>query len=572
MKFVATRLGYKALLLLTLLSFVGCGGGAPQSANSSPPPVVTPPPAAPTAKLSASPTTIAQGASGTLTWTTTNATAVSIDGLGSVAASGSQSVSPTATITYTLTATGSGGTVTATATVTVTTSAPPPPPPAAPTATFSASPASITQGASSTLTWSTTNATSVNIDALGSVPINGSQTVSPMNTTTYTLSATGAGGTTTVMTTITVTAAVPPPPPTCNPPDILVNGACAPPPSITQFTMHILPPLAGAAEAVAEAVNDSGVVVGYSAFEGGTFEVEATMWVNGMPIDLGVGIANAINSSGQVAGGGAPGPVAVSGTTSQGWFWSKSTGRILIGTLTDVGENTTASGIDDNGTVVGQGFSTSGISKRGLTWSMANGIQAVPSMVNIFGIHVLSMNGSSGSSVMAGTDVNGRAVLVTIVSGQPVTTDLGAPMNVTSAAQAVNQLDDAVGLFDTDQSQIEAFNWNQLQTFVPLGTNGTRYSSLVAVNDFNQAVGIMGDSAATMAKLKSRLLSRPRTLDNFDRAVVWSAASGIQDLNTLGDYGNLTAAVANGINNKGEIVGTAFDQSQVNQAFILEPQ
>ena len=36
MKFVATRLGYKGLLLLTLSTFIGCGGGTPHSGSTPP--------------------------------------------------------------------------------------------------------------------------------------------------------------------------------------------------------------------------------------------------------------------------------------------------------------------------------------------------------------------------------------------------------------------------------------------------------------------------------------------------------------------------------------------------------
>ncbi|GAM99122.1 odd Oz/ten-m homolog 4 [alpha proteobacterium U9-1i] len=73
--------------------------------------------------FSASPTTILQGASSTLTWATTNATSASIDnGVGGVspASGGSISVSPASTTTYTLTATGPAGQSTAQATITVT--------------------------------------------------------------------------------------------------------------------------------------------------------------------------------------------------------------------------------------------------------------------------------------------------------------------------------------------------------------------------------------------------------------------------------------------------------------------
>src|SRR5205085_2671737 len=79
--------------------------------------------------------------------------------------------------------------------------------PAAPVVTFSVNPAAINAGQSSTLTWSTTNATSVTIDnGLGSRPLSGSASVSPTATTTYTLTATGAGGTVTKQATVTVTS------------------------------------------------------------------------------------------------------------------------------------------------------------------------------------------------------------------------------------------------------------------------------------------------------------------------------------------------------------------------------
>jgi len=72
---------------------------------------------------------------------------------------------------------------------------------------FTANPASITAGQSSTLTWVVQNATSVSISGIGSVNANsGSTAVSPTATTTYTLTATGATGTVTQTVTVTVTA------------------------------------------------------------------------------------------------------------------------------------------------------------------------------------------------------------------------------------------------------------------------------------------------------------------------------------------------------------------------------
>ncbi len=94
---------------------------------------------------------------------------------------------------------------------------PPPPAPATPTATLTASPDTIDKGQSSTLTWQTSNATDISIDGIGAVQPNGTQQVSPAESTTYTLTAKGAGGTQTATARVTVNAPPPPPPPTTQP-------------------------------------------------------------------------------------------------------------------------------------------------------------------------------------------------------------------------------------------------------------------------------------------------------------------------------------------------------------------
>jgi hypothetical protein len=153
----------------------------------------------PTLAFSAQPSSIVAGASALLGWTSTNATSVSIAGVGTFAANGSVNVTPTATATYTATATGPGGTAASTTTVTVTSAQNPPP-----TISFSAQPNRINRGAMAVLSWTTTNATSVNIPGLGGFPANGSTNVTPNTTTTYTATAQGPGGTAKASTTVTV--------------------------------------------------------------------------------------------------------------------------------------------------------------------------------------------------------------------------------------------------------------------------------------------------------------------------------------------------------------------------------
>jgi peptidoglycan-associated lipoprotein len=79
-----------------------------------------PPPApAPTAQITATPTTISAGDQVVLTWRTVDATSVSIEGIGDVPTSGVKTVTPTTSTSYHLVARGEGGTADATARVTV---------------------------------------------------------------------------------------------------------------------------------------------------------------------------------------------------------------------------------------------------------------------------------------------------------------------------------------------------------------------------------------------------------------------------------------------------------------------
>jgi len=103
--------------------------------------------------------------------------------------------------------------------------APPPPPPPPPAAakpapkaatinSFTADPATITRGGTSTLSWSVSDATSVTIDnGIGTVPASGNRSVSPNDNTTYRMTAKGEGGDAVAAVTVYVTAPPPPPPP-----------------------------------------------------------------------------------------------------------------------------------------------------------------------------------------------------------------------------------------------------------------------------------------------------------------------------------------------------------------------
>lgn len=92
----------------------------------------------------------------------------------------------------------------------------PPPSPTQPTVSLSANPASITSGQSSTLSWTSSNATSCTASGAwsGAKNTSGSEVVAPAQTATYSITCAGASGTTPATASASVTVGTTPPPPT----------------------------------------------------------------------------------------------------------------------------------------------------------------------------------------------------------------------------------------------------------------------------------------------------------------------------------------------------------------------
>jgi hypothetical protein len=86
----------------------------------------------------------------------------------------------------------------------------PAPAAAAPTATITADPAAIDLGQSVILYWRSQNGTTATVDGIGEVNLNGRQTISPSNSTTFHLVVKGDGGTTEASVRVTVRVPVAP--------------------------------------------------------------------------------------------------------------------------------------------------------------------------------------------------------------------------------------------------------------------------------------------------------------------------------------------------------------------------
>jgi peptidoglycan-associated lipoprotein len=84
-----------------------------------------------------------------------------------------------------------------------------PPAPSRPTVTLQASPTTVKPGESATLSWSSTDATQLTIAPdVGAVTAQGSTSVSPSGSTTYTISASGPGGAAEASARVTVAAPI----------------------------------------------------------------------------------------------------------------------------------------------------------------------------------------------------------------------------------------------------------------------------------------------------------------------------------------------------------------------------
>ena len=170
------------------ITCTGPGGSASRTVDVT----VNPLPGTPTVSLVANPFSVIAGNASTLTWSSTNATACTASGgwSGNRGTSGSQSTgSLNATTSYTLTCTGAGGSANQTSTVTVT--------PPVPAVSLSANPGSVSSGNSSTLTWSTTNATAcvASNGWSGARATSGTASTGALTaTTTFALNCTGPGG------------------------------------------------------------------------------------------------------------------------------------------------------------------------------------------------------------------------------------------------------------------------------------------------------------------------------------------------------------------------------------------
>src|SRR3989344_6799763 len=144
----------------------------------------------PSCWVSAQPSLVASGGSSVISWASFNATRASLTGFGEVSVSGSRTVpNITSTHTFTLSVAGQGGNGSCYTRVTAQ-----PPVVGPPSCIISVNPGVIRRGQSANLAWGSQNAGSASLSGTGPVPTQGGISVSPTQTTTYTLAVGGSSG------------------------------------------------------------------------------------------------------------------------------------------------------------------------------------------------------------------------------------------------------------------------------------------------------------------------------------------------------------------------------------------
>lgn len=351
------------------------------------------------------------------------------------------------------------------------------------------------------------------------------------------------------------------------------------------YTVQNLGTLGGKFGSSAHSINDRGWVAGVANLTGDTVE-HAALWRDGMVTDLGTlgGFNSNVdfpvkNNAGLIAGfaqtstpdplgetfctfacspsGPCQGSDPQSGTlqSCRGFVWRN--GRMnALGTLG--GNNSAATGVNNRGLVVGTAENNTQdpacippqvLDYEAVVWQ-AGRIHELPAFPGDMTAAALAVNDNDqvvGGSGICGSGIGMMPIILHAVLWQnDSVTDLrslGGVMN--NVAYAINDRGQIVGASDlAGDNTGHAFLWQE-GVMADLGTVTGDFSSVAfGINNNGQVVGQSCNSDFSVC-----------------RAFLWQAGA-MTDLNTLISGGSSLSVISGGdINDRGEIVGIALDQS-----------
>jgi len=312
------------------------------------------------------------------------------------------------------------------------------------------------------------------------------------------------------------------------------------------------------------AINDQNVVVGWVQPERNGPQIAAVWQPGGGVRAIGTlpghltSNALAVNASGQVVG------FSGDGEAPEAFFYDPATGMQDIGHYESSRPNSSATGISDDGTVVGRSVTSTG-AVHAFTWTQAGGL--VDPLPGVAGAEALGINaagqwvgGIFKSASESGVRVNSngkRTNLGHLVEEVPYT-----------YGKAINGAGQVVGSSGAADGSNHAFVWDKAQGIRDLGVlPGGTYSNATDINDAGVIVGIS---------------DIPQGRGTVNTAFYDDAELGMVDVKTLiPDDDPLKAIVqfdaAQAINDRGVIVVNGlilkpgYDNTRY-RAFLLIPQ
>lgn len=305
------------------------------------------------------------------------------------------------------------------------------------------------------------------------------------------------------------------------------------------------------------AINASGQVVGES-FNAQATRIHGFLWsllyhmqdLGELPGGSPRVIAQAINRSTQVVGQ-AVDPAGI----GHAFLWTPSSGMQDLGKLRGF-DSAYAFAINDSGQVVGYAYnhSVGGCPASAFLWTRSTGMRDLGHVPGSSCGMAASIN---NSGQVTGTDmVPGQGDHAFLWTSSAGIQDLGVvfPGGITEA-WAINDSGQIAGIGDTRNSTCgNLFLWTSSAGWQDLGTlSGGNCSGANGINSSGEVVGYSNDFA------------------QVNRAVRWTQATGVQDLNSLlTKTGKAVISTAWGINAAGKIVGTK-QLGQLFHAVLLTP-
>jgi probable HAF family extracellular repeat protein len=313
----------------------------------------------------------------------------------------------------------------------------------------------------------------------------------------------------------------------------------APPPTPPQVSPLDLGTLGGI-DSFATAINDNGMVVGYSSVADGATLPFAWTPTGGM-ISLGSlgqdAYALAVNANGMVVGYG----YTPDWETEHAFVWTQAGGMVDLDGRFGNSHRSMALAVNANGMVVGL------YDNHTFVWTQEGGLVHLGTLGGSYSVaYAINDNGMVvGYSTTPGNSSH-HAFVWTQVGGMVDLGTLGGA-NSNSVAYDINGSGMVAGTSSADDNIDRAFVWSQSGGLIDLGTLGGSSSNAWQINDTGMVIGRSLTSG-----------------DTTDHAYVWTQNGGMTDLGTLGGIQSSPHA----INNNGLVVGESKTAADTSQGFV----